>query len=100
MANENKKSIRDRALHERQPQFQLEIERAAKVIDDILGDIYAPGQFVVLACALAEAIINHGSFPEMYAKAMCERLKLIALVEEQLEREHETAVKVTRETKP
>jgi hypothetical protein len=81
MANENKNSIRDRALRERQPQFQLEIERAAKAIDDILGDIYAPEAFVILACALAEAIINHGSAPEMYARAMCKRMQeqLVAL---------------------
>jgi hypothetical protein len=74
---------RDRALREQQQQLGLEIERMVKASDDVLGNLYVPAEFAVLACALAEAIISRTAFPQVTAKAMCERLqKLIACSEE------------------
>jgi hypothetical protein len=87
----------DKVLRERRRQALLESQRNVgsqighliKLIDDVLDNVYAPEQYAVLACALAEAIIEHTSFPQVCAKAMRERMQdLIARYDDEDKANH------------
>jgi hypothetical protein len=87
----------DKILRERRRQTLLESQRKdgsqigqlIKLIGDVLDDAYACEEYAVLACALAEVIIEHTSFPQVCAKAMRERMQdLIARHDDEDEANH------------